>query len=201
MTPVEAHELDSGGDVILQLFRSVKHQEIPTTDDESGVAMSESIGSEATVVEPGTATQIANSTPDIASAATNTGEGEKACPNSKERLEDVQFKVSATYLALASRTFKSLLRGSMKEATELRENGNTTLLLPDDDPDAFLILLNIIHLNNRLVPRGVDFDKLLQLAILVDKYEVHDATRLYACLWLKGLRSQVPQTSQPNVVS
>ncbi|WEW58714.1 hypothetical protein PRK78_004182 [Emydomyces testavorans] len=73
------------------------------------------------------------------------------------------------------------------------EEGSVEIPLPDDDPDALLILLNIIHGHVRKVPLIVDLVTLTQLAILVDKYDIHEAVELFSNFWFENLKSTIPE--------
>ncbi|KAL8919108.1 MAG: hypothetical protein Q9172_005138 [Xanthocarpia lactea] len=81
---------------------------------------------------------------------------------------------------------------SFKEGQELSSQGHTDLPLPDDDHAALLILLNLIHGQIRKVPRTVDLGMLTNLAILVDKYELLEATEMVMDHWIQGLESDIP---------
>jgi hypothetical protein len=72
-------------------------------------------------------------------------------------------RVSSRHLVLASRTLKLLLPNSPEWP------------LLDDEPNAVLILLSVIHGRYRNVPRNVDLATLTEIAILVDKYDLHEA--------------------------
>jgi len=60
-----------------------------------------------------------------------------------------------------------------KEGHDLAK-GTAEVPLPDDDPTAFQILLDIIHHRYRRVPKKLDLDTVAEIAILVDKYQVHE---------------------------
>ncbi|KAL9107186.1 MAG: hypothetical protein Q9227_007886 [Pyrenula ochraceoflavens] len=117
--------------------------------------------------------------------------------------EEVHFKVSAKHMALASRVFKVLLQGHMDEARRLRTHGSVTCPLPDDNPDAFLIVLNIIHLRKYRIPEVISFEDLVHVGVLVDKYELHEAVEDCARAWISRLQDQAPRRPEqfgPNVV-
>ncbi|KAL8907443.1 MAG: hypothetical protein Q9207_001413 [Kuettlingeria erythrocarpa] len=58
-------------------------------------------------------------------------------------------RVSPKHLILASPVFKRMLQISFKEGQQLSSQGHTELPLPDDNPAALLVLLNLIHGNTR----------------------------------------------------
>jgi hypothetical protein len=60
--------------------------------------------------------------------------------------KEIRMLVSSRHLMLASPVFKAMLQHSnFKEGEELQTNGKVSVPLPDDDPDAFKILLDIIQ--------------------------------------------------------
>jgi hypothetical protein len=86
--------------------------------------------------------------------------------------------VSSKHLILASPVFKVMLQDCFKEGQTLRSGGFLDLLLPDDDPAAFCILLDIIHGRNRKVPREIDMGLLAGITILVDKYQLQEVVEI-----------------------
>lgn len=91
-------------------------------------------------------------------------------------------------MTLASRVFDAMLSDArFKEGAELITRGKVEIELPDDDPVAFSIMAQVIHGRNRSVTRNVTFTMLLNLAILVDKYQMHDALGYISEHWIKNL--------------
>lgn len=101
-------------------------------------------------------------------------------------------RVSSKHLILASPVFKRMLQVSFKEGQQLSSQGHTELPLPDDNPAALLVLLNLIHGQTRKVPRAVDLWMLTELAILVDKYELLETTEIVMEHWFQGVESDIP---------
>jgi len=56
--------------------------------------------------------------------------------------------------------------------------------LPDDDEALMVIVLNIIHGRNRLVPKEVGLELLTKLAVLVDKYQMVEAIEWCSDTWI-----------------
>ena len=98
------------------------------------------------------------------------------------------------HLTTASPVFKAMLSGTFKEGRTLRDAGSLELPLPDDDPEALVILLNVIHGRSRKVPRRIDLPMLTKLAILVDCYQLHEVVDVYSELWV----TCVPEARQPQ---
>ncbi|PVH85241.1 hypothetical protein DL98DRAFT_409424, partial [Cadophora sp. DSE1049] len=73
--------------------------------------------------------------------------------------------------------------------------------LPDDDPEIFTILLNIVHGQVRQVPPEVSVKIMTGLSILVDKYQWHEIIELYVKLWMPKLKDSFPTEFTPAVPS
>lgn len=98
-------------------------------------------------------------------------------------LKQVRILVSSKHMSVASKVFKAMLQGGFRESIQLKETGKIELPLPDDDAEAWKILVNIIHGRFRSIPLKVDLTMLTQLAILVDKYQMHEIVYSYIPAW------------------
>jgi len=107
--------------------------------------------------------------------------------SSAEDLTDVHMRVSSKHLILASPVFRRMLGPTFEEGQGLRTEGSTDIALGDDDPDAFYILMNIIHSITRKVPRCVTLDMLAKLAVLVNYYQMHEAVEPFSDSWITNL--------------
>lgn len=74
---------------------------------------------------------------------------------------------SRTVLTIMSPVFKAMLTGRFREA----ETSTFEIPLPDDDPDALLLLLRIAHLRFKDLPERISFPDLYRLAVVCDKYD------------------------------
>ena len=102
-------------------------------------------------------------------------------------------RVSSRHMILASRNFRDMLgNDNFKEGQTLRSEGKLDVPLPEDDPDAFIILLSIVHTHTRKVPRYVTLATLTSLAILVDKYSLLEAVELFSDLWIDNVKDEEP---------
>lgn len=134
--------------------------------------------------------------PDVAVAGDNPEMDES---EQIERLRplNVHMRVSSKHMILASKVFHAMLkRGVFKEGKELATSGTLELPLPDDDPAAFAILLNIIHGHTRKVPRIINLEMLTSISVLVDKYNLHEAVEVYSDMWITHLQESVDYTKQ-----
>lgn len=122
--------------------------------------------------------------------------------SSTDGLTDVHMRVSSKHLILASTTFRSMLGPNFEEGQRLRTEGSTVLGMGDDDPDACIILLDILHGLTRRVPRSVTLEMLTKLAVLVNYYQMHEAVELFSDTWIDNLvEGGLPETYSPEVIS
>ncbi|KAK0101829.1 hypothetical protein ONS95_006978 [Cadophora gregata] len=105
------------------------------------------------------------------------------------RVEQVQMRVSSRHLTLASPTFRaSLGSDAYPEGWALRSEGHLVIPLCDEDPDAMIILLSIIHGLSSKVPRRVDLDMLSKIAIAVNHRRMHEAVGIWPDTWMEKLK-------------
>lgn len=217
-TADEIHVFDIQGDVLLKLVRhpeepeensecsSVVEEERPQVEevfDETPPASVEAPDAEQppppplSNEEPAPAVQEPdeNAIPDDASVHSDD------TASSADILTDVHMRVSSKHLILASPTFRSMLGPNFEEGQRLRIEGSTDIALGDDDPDAFEILLNIIHGLTRRVPRNVSLDMLTKLAVLVNYYQMHEVVELFSDTWINTLvREGLPQSYSTEAI-
>lgn len=107
--------------------------------------------------------------------------------------KEIHMLVSSKHLMLASPVFKAMLQhNNFKEGDTLRSSGQVKVPLPDDDPTALNILLDIVHGRVRAVPRAVTLKTMTELSVLVDKYQMLEVVELYAEVWMNTLKTSVP---------
>ncbi|KAG6093291.1 hypothetical protein E4U30_004469 [Claviceps sp. LM220 group G6] len=136
-------------------------------------------------------------------------DSEKARKENSEGNE-IQFRLSSRHLALASPVFQTMFNGSWKESapsSDQSEGSGKTWAPLQNGPDCpvryeltatewdtkiFLLLMNIIHCRNKLVPLSSDLTTLVKMAVLVDYYQCEEATQLAAGLWIGKLSDNLP---------
>jgi BTB/POZ domain len=180
---VELLTFDPDGDLLLVLADGIDKEDSTESNEEDDGTIEQK------------ATQI--SLPDIFSSTTLSDiEG-----NSYEPLElepqksrkEIHMLVSSKHLMLASPVFKAMLQhNNFKEGDMLRSSGQVKVPLPDDDPTALKILLDIVHGRVRQVPRQVNLKVMTELSVLVDKYQMLEVVELYAEVWMNTLKTSVP---------
>lgn len=97
----------------------------------------------------------------------------------------VTYRLSSSHLALASLYFKRMFSGDWKERQGLADGKTLEITAEDWNPEAFLILMNVIHGRSREVPRTVSFDSLLRIATLVDYYDCLEAVEIMFEIWIR----------------
>ncbi|PGH02642.1 hypothetical protein GX51_04525 [Blastomyces parvus] len=95
------------------------------------------------------------------------------CPDTRH------FKVSSKVLCLVSGVFENLIlrNESQQQATALKID----IAFMTDTID---IVLRIIHLQMRSIPQGLPLMHLLDIARLVDRYEMHNSLGAFLELWI-----------------
>jgi hypothetical protein len=182
----ELHKIDPDGDLIMQLFRKPKEDSDTSIDQ-----ISESSDGDETrdIVQTQSSPdeETENKTESESDTQTTLAAG-VAKLQVVDESEEVQFLVSSRHMILASRVFKSMLdKNKFHEGRTLHAEGGITIPFPDDDPDAFIVLLNIVHGFTRAVDRAPSLGRLTEIAILVDKYEFHETVEVFAGIWMSNL--------------
>ncbi|KAI9792537.1 MAG: hypothetical protein M1816_002057 [Peltula sp. TS41687] len=93
-----------------------------------------------------------------------------------------------------------MFTNQFKEATVLNNGQPLDLSLPDDDHDALLIILNVIHGHLKRVPRQITFEMLIKVAVLVDKYQFHEVMEWGTDMWTEDLKFTVPKVFTDDVI-
>ena len=129
----------------------------------------------------------------------------KAAPTDEEILsmgptwpDEIRIRVSSKHLMLASSVFKRLLKLGSTEGVKY---GRAQLRLPDDNPTALLILMNLIHGQLRKIPEKVDMDTLIEISLLVGKYELVESTGWFADRWLSELETERVEKDTTTMLS
>ena len=98
------------------------------------------------------------------------------------------FVVCSRALMRMSPVFKAMLSGGFEESRPTE--GEWTVTLPDDDCDALLTLLNIIHGSFGMVPDKPCLEELYRILCVANKYNMTEAVRPWAGNWAKLAEAQ-----------
>jgi hypothetical protein len=94
-------------------------------------------------------------------------------------------------MMLASPVFAAMLRrDGFREGAELRASGAAEIVLHDDAAPALLTALTVVHGRLSRVPRALGLADVADIAVLVDKYGLHDTLCLHGDLWLDHVARQ-----------
>ena len=112
-----------------------------------------------------------------------------------------RFQINSSVVCLHSPVFKAMLGkcSRFKEARDLASRDAVgpplEISLADDDPKALAVILRAMHLQHEWVPVSLGEERLYQIAILCDKYDMSRALGVYLDKWFKpylGEQVEVP---------
>jgi len=110
-----------------------------------------------------------------------------------EQIREIRVRVFSQHLILASPVFMAMLQGSFGEGQTLRADGRVTIPLPEDDPNAMILILNVIHHRDRSVPTSISRKLMAQVLVLVDKYQFSECLHFASKTWVQNLnRTELP---------
>ncbi|KAF7884297.1 uncharacterized protein EAF02_004633 [Botrytis sinoallii] len=116
-------------------------------------------------------------------------------PTETGQVNKTKILCSSKHLGLASAVFKAMLRPNVyNEGTTLSHVGKVEIPLPEDDAEIMTTLVLLIHGRHQhpnLHPM-VNIDCLGQAAILVDKYQMHEATNFITSEWARSYFRETP---------
>lgn len=222
----ELHVFDPEGDVLLILERCLKEDDLVEPVDEEkresvpeggsvsenrGLWVEDDVPPSAVVLDwpeppksvPCDAQEIPESEMGGMTKPESSESAFLASRETKPRTEKIQMRVSSRHLILASPTFRiSLGSDTFAEGQTLRSEGNVVVPLPDEDPDAMIILLNIIHGLSSKVPRRVDLNMLSRLAVVVHHWQMHETVELWSDTWIEHLKREkgLPRSYTPKIL-
>jgi len=105
----------------------------------------------------------------------------------------IHYHVCSGNLMSASPWFNRVLKkDGWMESNRDSEDGRFRISAADWDSEAFLILLNIFHLQNEKVPEKVTLEMLAKIAVLVDYYECAPAVKMHIRIWIEDLKKTAP---------
>ncbi|KAF4956614.1 hypothetical protein FGADI_3766 [Fusarium gaditjirri] len=209
------YTIDPDGDVELLLEKPNSQQIVPHVPSNEYNEELEDLMSEPTVarpmlaaryhafddlLSPAEAGQYLNPFGTMAYPSTVPGESAFATHNTpKVRTTfegEVRIRVSSRHLTLASRTFRSMLKGFWSEASSTSSTFGKPLRLIRAsrwDAVAFAIVLDIIHGRHRGVPRYVDLPLMTRIATIVDYYHCHEVVQIFADFWYEDISANVAE--------
>jgi hypothetical protein len=98
-----------------------------------------------------------------------------------EKENQKRFLVSSNAMRLASPVWERMFTGPYKEGTAKE------IPFPEGKPDALLIVLRIAHLRFKDLPLLLDFQELVNLAVVCDEYDLVPTVRPFLTKWITPL--------------
>jgi hypothetical protein len=96
---------------------------------------------------------------------------------------------------LASPRLRKTFSGAWKETADRDGDGLLTWHIADlFDPDAFIIVMNVIHGLNRQIPLAVHIELLAKIAVVTDYLQCHESMEVLSNLWIDSLRASLPNS-------
>ncbi|KAF2833437.1 hypothetical protein CC86DRAFT_389684 [Ophiobolus disseminans] len=88
------------------------------------------------------------------------------------------------------------------ESGRSEDDGRYHVEAEDQDPEAFLIVLNALHHRSKQIPRVVSLEMLAKIAVLVDYYECDEAIEVWTAMWISNLipRDPIPSTYSRTLI-
>jgi hypothetical protein len=101
------------------------------------------------------------------------------------------YHVSSRHLVLVSPVFKRLLKKEgFSESYPSKSDGLLHINATDLDAEAFLVVLQIIHLRNKQAPRAISLELLAKIAVIVNYYDCGEAIELFTEMWIQRLKNE-----------
>lgn len=88
--------------------------------------------------------------------------------------------VSSHVLSIASPVFNAMFNGNFSEGQSLSTVTPKKVLLPDDDPEALILLCRITRMQASKLAEGIDLSPLADFAVLRDKYQCTEAVTFWS---------------------
>jgi hypothetical protein len=94
--------------------------------------------------------------------------------------DGVRFKISSHAMWMSSPVWKAMLTGPFKESKAME------IPFPEDSPEALLNILKIAHTKFNTLPKLMNRQQLVDLAVLCDKYDLVSVIRPWLGSWNFG---------------
>ncbi|KAI8236744.1 hypothetical protein K4K55_003738 [Colletotrichum sp. SAR 10_96] len=111
------------------------------------------------------------------------------CVGADHTDEPTTFVVCSKTLARSSPVLKAMLYGRFAESNRPKESHDDWVVdLPDDEPEAFAVFLNIIHSNFHEIPRKPNVCSVYNLLVVLYKYDCIALVQPWASSWLRLIK-------------
>lgn len=113
---------------------------------------------------------------------------------------NIRYRASSRHLKLSSSYFERSLRKGWPEGFALESKGSVEIKIENWDPEAFLLLLNIIHGRSGQVPRTIKLYNLANFAAVVDYYQCRETVQFFVDIWVDKLKESLPSGYSDDVM-
>ncbi|KAB5529047.1 hypothetical protein GE09DRAFT_1253334, partial [Coniochaeta sp. 2T2.1] len=96
-----------------------------------------------------------------------------------------EMRVSSNSLQLASKVFRAMLGPNWSEGQGLSKQSPPKVTLEEDDAEAMRTIFCVLHFRDDLVPNKLAPEKVIDIAIECDKYDMTSALRYTSAMWLE----------------
>ncbi|KAK1239921.1 hypothetical protein MKX08_007363 [Trichoderma sp. CBMAI-0020] len=111
--------------------------------------------------------------------------------SNRSKCKGYDFKVSMKQLSIASPRAKRALQGPFLEAVPHADGLRHWEFEPIFNPEAFKIVMYIIHANVDKAADRVSLEMLSDVTVIVDDLNCRDTVRYFAKIWLKELNKDI----------
>lgn len=116
----------------------------------------------------------------------------------KGRSVEIRFQVSSAHLTLSSPIFKAMLDGPFSEGIRNKDNLFEVKAF-EWNAEALVILLDIIHGHHRSLPKTVELDILVEIAMLCDYYHCQEIVETFAERWITAFGEDKPHEEEATM--
>lgn len=111
---------------------------------------------------------------------------------------EIRCRVSSAHLILSSPVFKAMLDGHFSEGIRNKDNLFGVKAF-EWNAEALVTLLDIIHGHHRSIPKTVDLDILIEIAMLCDYYQCQEIVETFAERWITAFGEDKPPEEEATM--
>ncbi|KAI6779263.1 uncharacterized protein J7T54_000993 [Emericellopsis cladophorae] len=100
-----------------------------------------------------------------------------------------RMRLSSRHLILASDYFHSALTKGFAESVSASGDFAHVVRAENMNPEAFRLVMSIVHGQSHQVPRKISLDLLAKVAVVVDYYKLHKAVDFFFQVWVEQIES------------
>ncbi|KAG4284799.1 hypothetical protein FPRO04_05181 [Fusarium proliferatum] len=109
--------------------------------------------------------------------------------------------VDSNALCRASKVFRAMLRGHFSDSKPANDLHRWEVKLPENDPEAFVVLMDVVHANFDHAPLNLKPQELYNICVLTNKYDMTKTLRPMATAWYERLKSMCQRSNKMQAYS